>query len=104
MFVEVSQLIVCVLFFIGEARWLGRAGESGFVDLGWHCGGHVRVNADQLRRCEQRHLLGDGISPVATLSHVSFVSEAVHQHDPRTCDADGIPAGRGRFPGESVAG
>ena len=55
-------------------------------------GRHVGVDAEQSRRRLQRHLLGDGIPPVAALGHVAGVAEALHQHDPGARDADRDPS------------
>ncbi len=55
------------------------------------------MDAEQFGRRLQSHLLRNSIPPIAALRHKSRVSEALHQHDPRTRDADGVPAGRGRL-------
>ena len=44
-----------------------------------------------------------GCAPIAALRHESRVAEALHQHDPRACDAHGIPAGRGGLARKPVA-
>ena len=59
--------------------------------------------SEQPGRRQQRHLLGDGIPPIAALRHVARVAEALHQHDPSTRDALRIPAGAGRLAGKPVA-
>src|SRR5262249_50893829 len=61
-------------------------------------GRHVGVDADQFRRSLQRHLLGDGIPPVAALRYKAGVPQTLHQHDPGTGDTNRIPAGRSWLP------
>jgi hypothetical protein len=51
------------------------------------------VDAKQSHRGLPRHRLDDARSPVATLSNVTFVAQAFHQHVPRTADALDTPSG-----------
>src|SRR5262249_47001115 len=50
-----------------------------------------------------RHGAGDRRAPVAALSDVAGVAEALHQHRPGAPNAVGIPAYAGRPTGETVA-
>ena len=81
----------------------GRRTASACRDLVGDGGRHVGVDAEQSRRRLQRHLLGDGVAPVAALGDVARVAEPLHQHDPGAGDADRVPAGRGRLAREAVA-
>jgi hypothetical protein len=93
------------MFLLGRKAFRrGRARQSGCVDFGRDGGGHVGVDADQLRSAKQRHLLGDGIAPIAALRDEARIAEALHQHDPGAGDPDRIPAGRIRLPRKAVAG
>src|SRR6266849_8406100 len=95
--VEKVELIPRMLL-VGREAGRGRFAElESLRNVGWDGGRHVGVDAQQFRRCLQSHLLRDRIPPIAALRHKSRVSEALHQHGPRTRDADRVPAGRGRL-------
>ncbi len=61
------------------------------------------MNAEQFRSRLHTHLFGDDRTPIAALRHKLGVSQALHQHDPGTCDVGGIPPGGGRLAGVAVA-
>ena len=100
---EVDQHLIRCLLLGGEARRWRVADRDRPRDVGRNRGRHVRVDAEQPRRRQQGHLLGDGVAPVAALCDEVRVAEPVHQHDPGTGDADGVPAGLGRLTREPVA-
>ncbi len=100
--VEGAQLVVRAPLFV---RQTGRRRLAAQVPvyLRRRGAGHVGVDAEQLRGGLLTHLLCDRRTPVAALGYEPVVAEALHQYDPGTGDAGGIPAGGGRLGGESVA-
>ena len=107
----VAEAVSCRRSPAGRTRAVrrprGRTGRAAVLqrlgDVGRNGRRHVDVNAEQLRRGEQGHLLRDGIAPVAALRDELRVAEALHQHDPGPRDADRIPAELGRLAGKAVA-
>ena len=97
MLVEEVQLLVRVSSRRLRDRMAAGRRLERLVDVGWNRAGHVGVNAEQFRRRLHAHQLRDDRTPIAALRHELRVSEALHQHDPGACDADGVPAGRGRL-------
>jgi hypothetical protein len=69
----------------------------------WGGTGHVGVDAEQLWSGLFAHGLGDRRTPVAALRNELVVTETLHEHDPGTRGAGGIPPGRRRLAGEPVA-
>ena len=78
-------------------------GESRLVYVVREDARHVGVNAEQLRRRLQAHLIHDHCAPITTLRDEFRVAQALHQHDPGARNVLRVPAGRGRFPGKPVA-
>ena len=72
-------------------------------DVGSNSTRKVGVDAEQTRRRLHAHQIDDLPAPVAALSGVAVVSQAVHQHRPGTRDVVGTPAGLGRLSGVPVA-
>ncbi len=101
--VEGRQLLVGMLFLRGKTGRHRRAGKRRSIDRGRNDTGHVGVDAEQSLRRLHTHQVDDDRAPVAALRHVARVTEALHQHIPRTRDALGTPARRGRLAGEAVA-
>ena len=62
------------------------------------------MNAEQLRRRLHTHQLGDDCTPIAALRYEFVVAEALHQHGPGTRNVGGVPPGRRRLAGKTVAG
>ena len=101
--VEKVELIPRMLL-VGREAGRGRFAElESLRNVGWDGGRHVGVDTDQFGRRLQSHLLRHRIPPIAALRHISRVSEALHQHGPGACDADGVPAGRGRLARKAVS-
>ena len=71
--------------------------------VGWNSARHIGVNANQFRGAFDRHHVNHHPTPIAALGDKALVSEALHQHDPGTCDTQGVPAGRGRLARKPVA-
>src|SRR5262245_32767844 len=71
----------------------------------WRYGaGHIDVDAQEALRCLDRHDLGYDRAPVATLTNVALVSQALHQLMPCARDMSGTPVGALRLAREAVAG
>ena len=81
-----------------ETGWRRRTGKGRPVNVVWNRARHVGVNAEQFRSRLHAHEIGDERTPIAALRHKFRVPEALHQHDPGTRDAVGVPAGSGRLP------
>src|SRR5258705_5119043 len=98
MLVEKGEPIESVLLVGCETGWRRRTSKGRPVDVVWNRAWHVGVNGEQFRRRLYAHQVGDKRAPIAALRHKLCVSKALHQHDPGTRDAVGVPAGSGRLP------
>lgn len=89
---------------LGEARRCGLTPGQGRRHFGRYDGWQVDVNAQQPGGCQACHRAGDGGAPVAALSDVASVTEALHQLRPAAGDAVRSPTGFRRLSGKPVAG
>jgi hypothetical protein len=94
-----AVLIEKVELFIGPKLVARKCGLSGTTcrqcrrNMIRHCRRHVRMDADQLWRREQRHLFRNRVAPIAALRQISGVIKALHQHRPSARNPDRVPTG-----------
>jgi hypothetical protein len=97
------DLPVRALFRVRKVSWR----RIAVADVTEHAGrNHLRevdVDAEQTVGCLARHRGRDRGAPVAPLRDVARMSQALHQHRPRACDAVGAPAGGGGLARKPVA-